>query len=66
MARLAGCKNDRDLIARANARGLAPAALSPWVIEREDRQGLLLSFTNIPAETAMEAATRLKRAFDDG
>jgi GntR family transcriptional regulator / MocR family aminotransferase len=64
LARVAGCKNDRDLVARANARGLAPAALSPWVIEREDRQGLLLSFTNIPRKAAVEMATRLKQAFD--
>lgn len=64
LARVAGCKNDRDLVARANARGLAPAALSPWVIEREDRQGLLLSFTNIPQEAAVEMAQRLKQAFD--
>ena len=64
LARIAGCKNDCDLVARANALGLAPAALSPWVIEREDRQGLLLSFTNIPKEAAVEMAMRLKRAFD--
>jgi GntR family transcriptional regulator / MocR family aminotransferase len=64
LARVAGCENDCDLVARANARGLAPAALSPWVIECEDRQGFLLSFTNIAQEAAVETALRLKQAFD--
>jgi hypothetical protein len=61
LARIPGCKSDRDLVARATAQGLAPAALSPWVIERTDNQGFLLSFTNIPKEAAMEMAMRLKQ-----
>jgi GntR family transcriptional regulator/MocR family aminotransferase len=64
LARVAGCNNDCDLVARANASGLAPAALSPWVIECEDRQGLLLSFTNIPAEAAVGMAIALKQVID--
>ncbi len=61
LARSADFANDKDLVARAQARGLVPAALSIWGIERVE-QGLLLSFTNIPAQSALGAARRLKRA----
>lgn len=62
LARFSACKSDVDWVARANAHGLAPAALSEWRVERDCGQGLLLSFTNIPAQNAEEAAMRLKQA----
>jgi GntR family transcriptional regulator / MocR family aminotransferase len=62
LARLEDCKSDRDLIARALANRLVPAALSPLAIDRDCGQGLLLSFTNIPQQSALDAAIRLKRA----
>ena len=63
LVRLADCRNDRALVARAEGCGLAPHPLSAWSIERaREEQGLLLSFTNIPAEAAPEMAARLKHA----
>jgi len=62
LARLANCKSDLDFVARAEAEGLAPAALSPWSLRRDCGQGLLLNFTNVRQETAFEMATRLKQA----
>lgn len=53
--------NDVELVARARAHGLAPAPLSVWGIARVE-QGLLLSFTNIAEESALNVARRLKRA----
>jgi GntR family transcriptional regulator / MocR family aminotransferase len=69
-ARVSGCKgaagykDDRALAARAEAQGLAPAPLSLWAMEYADRQGLLLSFTNIPVHAALDVAKRLKLSFD--
>ena len=63
IARGPNLKNDRDLVARAKAHGLAPAALSPWYANPErSESGLLLSFTNITSANALKAATRLRRA----
>ena len=62
LARFADCRTDLDLVARARSRGLKPAPLSPWNVASDCGQGLLLSFTNIPQEAAMEMAKRLKRA----
>jgi GntR family transcriptional regulator/MocR family aminotransferase len=62
LARFANCSSDLDLVARATMRGLAPAALSPWNVQSDCGQGLLLSFTNIPRDTAVDAAVRLKQA----
>ena len=64
LARFADCQSDLDLVARATARGLAPAALSLWNIESNCGQGLLLSFTNIPRETAIDVAIRLQQAIN--
>ena len=58
-------KDDRSLVARAKAHGLAPAALSWWYANPgRSEHGLLLSFTNITSANALEAATRLRRAIE--
>jgi len=65
IARSVDYGSDCDLVARANARRLAPAALSLWCAERgRKEQGLLLGFTNTPKTTAVEVAVRLKRAIE--
>jgi GntR family transcriptional regulator/MocR family aminotransferase len=46
LARFPNCRSDTGLVERANAHGLAPFALSPWSIEHDCGQGLLLNFTN--------------------
>jgi GntR family transcriptional regulator/MocR family aminotransferase len=55
-------QRDVDLMQRARTQGLAVAALSPWSVERDCGQGLLLSFTNIPTEHARREVQRLDRA----
>jgi GntR family transcriptional regulator/MocR family aminotransferase len=61
LARFADSRSDLDLVTRANSGGLAPAAFSPWGMELpRAEQGLLLSFTNMPQESAKEMARRLK------
>jgi len=57
-------KEDRDLVARAKAHGLAPSTLSEWYARpgRSD-QGILLSFTNITPQSALEVVRRLQRAW---
>jgi GntR family transcriptional regulator/MocR family aminotransferase len=62
LARMTGIRSDLDLVARATARGLAPAALSPWGVRSDQEQGLLLSFTNIAEERAVDLARQLKVA----
>lgn len=62
LARFPNCQSDTAFVERANAHGLAPVALSPWRIEHDCGQGLLLNFTNIPCEAAFEMVLRLKRA----
>jgi GntR family transcriptional regulator / MocR family aminotransferase len=62
LARLADCSNDRDLVARAMAKGLVPAALSTMAVEHDCGHGLLLSFTNIQRDAAFGVALRLKQA----
>jgi GntR family transcriptional regulator/MocR family aminotransferase len=56
--------NERDVevAERAQSRGLGPTALSPWRMESDGAQGLLLSFTNIPEQSAAREAKRLERA----
>ncbi len=66
LARFAECKSDREWAARATAHGLAPAPLSEWNVQGECGQGLLLSFTNIPAHEARGVAVRLRKAIDAG
>jgi len=57
-------QRDVELMQRARSQGLAVAALSPWSVERDSGQGLLLSFTNIPTEHARREAQRLDRALN--
>ncbi|SFJ95433.1 GntR family transcriptional regulator / MocR family aminotransferase [Bradyrhizobium sp. Gha] len=54
--------DDVALANRARALGLAINALSPMGIRIRTGPGLLLGFTNVPADTAQEATQRLKRA----
>jgi GntR family transcriptional regulator/MocR family aminotransferase len=49
---------------RAQAAGLAPAALTPWVIEASREPALLLSFTNISPQSAVPLARRLATVLD--
>jgi GntR family transcriptional regulator/MocR family aminotransferase len=62
LARFPRCTSDTDWVARARNHGLAPDPLSRWRVERDPGQGLLMSFTNIPADRAGTAASRLKQA----
>jgi GntR family transcriptional regulator/MocR family aminotransferase len=55
-------ERDEPLVTKAMMQGLAPEALSRMAIERDCGQGLMLSFTNIPAEQAPAMARRLKEA----
>ena len=56
-------KDDRDLVARARANGMAPVTLSRWYANPgRSEHGLVLSFTNITSESALEVAMRLRRA----
>jgi GntR family transcriptional regulator/MocR family aminotransferase len=64
LARPIGNARDTDLVHRAESHGLAPTALSPLSINSDCGQGLLLSFTNIPAEQASELAGVLRRAIE--
>jgi GntR family transcriptional regulator/MocR family aminotransferase len=55
-------QRDVELVQKARSQGLAVAALSRWSVERDCGQGLLLSFTNIPTESARREVQRLDRA----
>lgn len=65
IGKVPAAKEDRDLVARAQAHALAPGSLSTWYSKpgRNDH-GLLLSFTNIASESAREVAVRLRRALE--
>jgi GntR family transcriptional regulator / MocR family aminotransferase len=60
LARFAGGESDTKLTKRALAAGLAPSALSALSVAHDCGQGLLLSFTNIPADQAEIMADRLR------
>ncbi|MGC2331957.1 MAG: PLP-dependent aminotransferase family protein [Candidatus Acidiferrales bacterium] len=64
LARFPNAESDAQLVERAIRQGLVPAALSICKIECDSQPGLLLNFTNIPPEAAMEMAMRLKRALN--
>lgn len=64
LARFPSHQNDTQLVERAIAHGLVPAALSAFMIEHDCGPGLLLSFTNIPCERAFEMAIHLKKAIN--
>jgi GntR family transcriptional regulator / MocR family aminotransferase len=65
LAYLTNNEADVAVVERARAHGLAPAALSPWSIESNCGQGLLLSFTNTPVQSAAREVKRLERALSD-
>jgi GntR family transcriptional regulator/MocR family aminotransferase len=50
--------DDIRIAARAMQHGLAPGPLTPWFINAQREQGLLLSFANVPAK---EANRRIKQ-----
>lgn len=64
LARFPDGAPDTELVARARAAGLAPAALSAHAVQHDIGHGLLLGFTNIAPDKAGEAALRLQRALD--
>jgi GntR family transcriptional regulator/MocR family aminotransferase len=59
LLRLPPGSDDVALARRAAGHGLGPVPLSVWAVEVDCGPGLLLSFTNIPAEAAGEQAHRL-------
>jgi GntR family transcriptional regulator/MocR family aminotransferase len=66
LARFSGLGPDTELVDRARARGLAPAALSTHATQHDVGYGLLLGFTNIKPEQAADAAERLHQAISEG
>ena len=55
--------NDRSLVARARAAGLAVQALSDWRMIPQGEGGILMSFTNVTsAEMALGYASQLRNA----
>ena len=62
LARFPGADSDVALVQRAEARGLAPGALSSQYLGRTRDRGLLLGFTNIAEEQASFRAKALARA----
>ena len=62
LARLAPSADDVAISERANAAGMAIEPLSAAVIAHHRGPGLLLGFTNIPADAAPLAAGRLHQA----
>jgi len=63
LAWLKGRTRDTELVARAEAAGLAPSPLSQMAAGRH-RPGLLLGFANTPVERAGDDAERLSRALE--
>jgi GntR family transcriptional regulator/MocR family aminotransferase len=59
LLRLPPGSDDVALARRAAELGLGPVPLSIWSVEADCGAGLMLSFTNIPAEDAGEQARRL-------
>ncbi len=57
-----GRRRDTELVARAEAAGLAPSPLSLCAGAGHQPPGLLLGFANTPVERAAEDAERLRRA----
>lgn len=56
-------EDDRAIVTRARAAGLAPSALSGWYQDQRTQQtGLLLGFTNLRADDAIETMVRLRNA----
>jgi GntR family transcriptional regulator/MocR family aminotransferase len=59
IGQIPGCRDDVALAASAQRAGLGPYALSYCAVGNCVATGLLLSFTNIPVETAAREAQRL-------
>ena len=54
-------EDDRTIETRARKAGLAPSALSGWYQDQRTREsGLLLGFTNLDADNAIETMVRLR------
>ncbi len=64
IARFAGAADDTVLAKRAIVAGLAPLALSTLATAHGNGQGLLLAYTNIPANQAEDTVSKLKHAID--
>ncbi|HET6610043.1 MAG TPA: PLP-dependent aminotransferase family protein [Rhodopila sp.] len=64
IARLADAVDDTVLAKRALTAGLAPCALSSLSAAHGNGQGLLLAYSNIPANRAGETVGKLKRAIE--
>jgi GntR family transcriptional regulator/MocR family aminotransferase len=62
LARLNDRESDQYLVRLAQNHGLSPEALSRMAVKDDCGQGLLLSFTNIPADQAPSAARHLELA----
>jgi GntR family transcriptional regulator/MocR family aminotransferase len=62
LAYLARAEKDTALIRKADAQGVVLNALSACTMEHDRGQGLVLGFTNIPAQSALKQAKRLERA----
>ncbi|HEX2890791.1 PLP-dependent aminotransferase family protein [Vineibacter terrae] len=62
IAHLPAEADDAAAVMRAHAAGLAPEPLSRFAMEAETGPGLLLSFTNLPAEAAARTMRKLHRA----
>jgi GntR family transcriptional regulator/MocR family aminotransferase len=61
LLRLDDMQDDRAIEVACRAAGLGPTALSDFYAGSEKRQGLLLSFTNIPPDEAPALVQRLSR-----
>ena len=59
VASLPAALSDVDVAARALAIGLAPSPLSPWYVDVERRQGLLLGVTNLDGRRLADDCRRL-------
>jgi GntR family transcriptional regulator/MocR family aminotransferase len=62
LARFPGHEADTDLAKQARSQGLAPSALSAHAVTHPVGQGLLIGFTHVKPEQALDMAARLKRA----
>lgn len=62
LARLADAPPDREMVARAQAAGLAPSPVSAMSLRERAGDGLLLGFTNVAEAAAPALAARLAAA----
>ncbi|HVY16464.1 MAG TPA: PLP-dependent aminotransferase family protein [Rhodopila sp.] len=64
IARFPDAPDDTVLAKRAAAAGLAPVALSSLAAAHGQGQGLLLAYSNIPADQADDIVSKLKQVID--